>query len=275
MKDNKQIIFCQCNSQLLNQKVAEEVNFHIKNSNAQVYKLADLCGLCATQKQTVQELFSDEKESLVIACYLRAVKSLLNFAGVKNPGKNMQVLNFRELTTEQIKKAVTDFDTDSAEPQPAIEYKSATDWPSWYPVVDYDRCIGCGQCADFCLFGTYEKGPGSIKVINPQACKNNCPACGRICPHTAIIFPKYEQLGAVSGSDVIDEIAEQQKRKTDVDTILGSDIYKALERRKAKRRRIINTEAMDKALKEREEALKNKNQPTNFNSFLFPGKNNL
>ena len=33
----------------------------------------------------------------------------------------------------------------------------------------------------------------TIIVKNPRNCKNNCPACARVCPQKAIIFPKYEK----------------------------------------------------------------------------------
>jgi NAD-dependent dihydropyrimidine dehydrogenase PreA subunit len=26
----------------------------------------------------------------------------------------------------------------------------------WYPSIDYDKCINCGKCVEYCKFGTYE-----------------------------------------------------------------------------------------------------------------------
>ncbi len=101
---------------------------------------------------------------------------------------------------------------------------------------------------------SYEKAEGKVIVTNPKGCKNNCPACARICPHTAIIFPKYKQGGAISGSDLIDEIAEQQRLQQDLKSIAGNDIYKVLEERKAKRQSIIKADAMKKAIEERDKA---------------------
>ena len=46
----------------------------------------------------------------------------------------------------------------------------------------------------------------------------------------------------------------------DIDTILGSNIYKALEIRKAKRQSIIRSTAMQKAIAERENALAEKSE---------------
>src|SRR5262249_42564435 len=62
----------------------------------------------------------------------------------------------------------------------------------WYPVIDYSRCTNCLECLDFCLFGVY--GVDSferILVENQDHCKKGCPACSRVCPEHAIIFPDY------------------------------------------------------------------------------------
>ncbi len=70
----------------------------------------------------------------------------------------------------------------------------------WYPVIDYARCVSCGKCLDFCLFGTYSRTDGKIVVSNPDNCKPGCPACARICPKAAIIFPHCSQDAVIAGS---------------------------------------------------------------------------
>ncbi len=62
----------------------------------------------------------------------------------------------------------------------------------WFPVIDKQRCSECEKCHDFCLFGVYAVEDGRVVVRNPKSCKNNCPACARLCPSGAIIFPKYQ-----------------------------------------------------------------------------------
>ena len=60
----------------------------------------------------------------------------------------------------------------------------------WYPVIDRSRCTGCRHCLQFCLFGVYEsEASGRVSAAQPDNCKPGCPACSRICPHGAIIFP--------------------------------------------------------------------------------------
>jgi NAD-dependent dihydropyrimidine dehydrogenase PreA subunit len=72
----------------------------------------------------------------------------------------------------------------------------------WYPVIDYSRCTNCMECLDFCLFGVY--GVDSldrILVENQDNCKRGCPACSRVCPEQAIMFPDYK-TPAIAGAPV-------------------------------------------------------------------------
>ncbi len=77
----------------------------------------------------------------------------------------------------------------------------------WYPVIDYSRCTNCMECLDFCLFGVYGVDKmDRILVENQDNCKKGCPACSRVCPEQAIIFPDYKTpaiagaaVGAISG----------------------------------------------------------------------------
>ncbi len=71
----------------------------------------------------------------------------------------------------------------------------------WYPVIDYSRCTNCMECIDFCLFGVYGvDGAERILVEQQDNCKKGCPACSRVCPENAIIFPGHK-TPAIAGSD--------------------------------------------------------------------------
>lgn len=248
----KKVIYCNCGGEIVSPEIKESISNFLYKENVDAIHLSDLCNLCVSEKQDVKKIFSSQFSTLVVACHPRAVRKLLEFAGVESNLENLSFLNLRETAKDEILSTLKSFCND--EPALQKEHMGEIEWPSWYPVIDYSRCTACGQCADFCLFGVYEKTDGKVNVINPKGCKNNCPACARICPHTAIIFPKYKQGGAISGSDSIDEIAEQQRLQQDIKSIAGNDIYKVLQERKAKRQSIIKNEAMKKAIEERDNA---------------------
>jgi NAD-dependent dihydropyrimidine dehydrogenase PreA subunit len=70
----------------------------------------------------------------------------------------------------------------------------------WYPVIDYSRCTNCLECIDFCLFGVYGVDRiDTILVEQPDNCRKGCPACSRVCPENAIIFPQHK-TPAIAGS---------------------------------------------------------------------------
>ena len=70
----------------------------------------------------------------------------------------------------------------------------------WYPVLDYSKCKKCKKCLEFCIFGVYTLGEKKkIKVENPENCKPGCPACSRICPAGAIMFPHYFEDKKICG----------------------------------------------------------------------------
>ena len=255
----KKLFFCKCQAGWMSPEKLSEIEAHLRSKNYPFVQFTDLCGCVATHKNELLQVLAHRDEALFVACYPRAVKLLLQSAGIDPELVKTSYLNARETAVDDVLARVDEFMTGEAQTGDITQLQSDPDWPAWYPVIDYDRCTACGQCADFCLFGVYEKQDDKVLVVHPHGCKNNCPACGRICPQTAIVFPKYEKAGAIAGDDAIDDIAEQQRQQEDITSILGSNIYQALEMRKQKRRSIIRSTAMQKALDEREKALTEQN----------------
>lgn len=253
---NKKIVLCNCGGKLIESHRLAEISEYLEQQEISVLRISDLCGACATQKDETRRQLTFDDEIMMIACYPRAVKLLLNEAGIETESRPFTYLNFRETDNETIYNQIQSFKNGNASQFTEAKIASEHDWLSWFPVIDYTRCTSCGQCADFCLFGVYEKTEGKVTVVNPKGCKSNCPACARICPRTAIVFPKYEHGGAIAGAESINEIEEQQRQQQDIDSILGSDIYKSLERRKLKRQSIIRNSAMQSAIQERNKALR-------------------
>jgi len=223
MSVNKSILVCQCaERRLLDQ---EALSALLEQDNVTV--IEDLCKAAADKDPILENGFSE-----VHACHPRAVRALFGFAGHPLPDE-VEVRNHRIPSPQQPDNAASDFP------------------PAWYPVIDYDRCTSCGQCHEFCLFGVYTKDEqGRVLVSNPASCKNNCPACARICPETAIIFPKVGET-PINGAEVTDEAERQANVKINVDEILGDNVYAALNARKEKRRSLLNRKKIEKALKER------------------------
>lgn len=130
------------------------------------------------------------------------------------------------------------------------------DWKPWFPVIDYDRCTNCMQCLSFCLFGVYGVDDAQkIQVQNNDNCKTNCPACSRVCPEAAIMFPKYK-AGPINGDIVSDSDVNREKMKIDISALLGGDVYSLLRERSEKAQSRFSKERdADKALKERQKCL--------------------
>jgi NAD-dependent dihydropyrimidine dehydrogenase PreA subunit len=124
----------------------------------------------------------------------------------------------------------------------------------WYPVIDYSRCTNCMECIDFCLFGVYGVDKQDrILVENQDSCKKGCPACSRVCPEQAIIFPDYKTpaiagapVGAVSGlkidlsklfggSDAINIAAQERDRELVADGRQAVGLTVGIPKRQANR----------------------------------------
>ncbi len=131
----------------------------------------------------------------------------------------------------------------------------ARPWKPWFPVIDYDRCTNCMQCLSFCLFGVYGVREGKIQVQNHNLCKTDCPACSRVCPEVAILFPKYRS-GPINGDEIDPEDLRREAMKVDISALLGGDIYQALRDRSARAKSRFSKERdEDRALKERQRCL--------------------
>jgi len=199
----------------------------------------DLCGLVARKAGWLREFAGREGELRIVACYPRAVRWLFAMAGAKLP-EQAQIFNLR---TESPAKILTGLASGAgsvfakwqgtARPAPGeAKLTSGEDgWRPWFPVIDFDRCNNCMQCLSFCLFSVYGVDSARmISVANPENCKTNCPACSRVCPEAAIIFPKYASR-PINGAEISPSDLERESMKADISALLGGDVYGALRER--------------------------------------------
>jgi len=112
------------------------------------------------------------------------------------------------------------------------------------------------QCLSFCLFDVYGVDDDQqIEVRNNDNCKTNCPACSRVCPEAAIMFPKYKS-GPINGDLVSDADMKREKMKVDISSLLGGDVYDMLRQRSERAKsRFSKERSSDKALNERKKCL--------------------
>jgi len=63
----------------------------------------------------------------------------------------------------------------------------------WGPTIDYEKCVNCGKCVDYCKLGVYEfeekEGKTRSVVRNPNNCVVLCTGCEPQCPVGAITYP--------------------------------------------------------------------------------------
>jgi ferredoxin len=164
------------------------------------------------------ELFAAADGAYVVGCSRpRAAQALLDFAGVRLSGRSVEWV-------------ALPFDREAL----TFEYGVP-----WYPVIDRLRCTGCGTCHDYCLFSVYTQAKKNasaerVRVSAPLNCKTGCPACARLCPEGALIFPfcheaelngevenpahrSGDQLAAVLGDDPMRMLAERRQQKRLID----------------------------------------------------------
>jgi NAD-dependent dihydropyrimidine dehydrogenase PreA subunit len=246
------VLVCACvRSGLIESRKLETVLSSLQAAGRRFEVVPDLCELAAEKGSSASPL-GGRSPGAIVACYPRAVKALLNFAGLRQTTESCRCLDLRENSPQEILEAlavpVVQAQAPHRVPQPE---RGASAWIPWFPVIDYDRCVHCQQCLGFCLFGVYGLDEtGQVQVVDPRACKTNCPACARICPHVAIIFPKYAP-GVIAGAEVRDAELEQNRAQADRRKLLGSRAYQTLaeRRRKGRERRLLKG---DLALAEQE-----------------------
>lgn len=65
---------------------------------------------------------------------------------------------------------------------------------AWFPIIDFERCDGCGDCVRHCKHDVFTVVNGKPVVAKAENCVVGCKACGWVCPIGAITHPTKNQL---------------------------------------------------------------------------------
>lgn len=229
MLNTNRVTICACASRsFIDKERVVKVAAFLRNEGYEVVVEPDLCEKVMGKSPDLQEMAA----STIIACYPRAIRSLFHTVGLEphqvldiRNNSASSVLDSLGMTYDPDKELIADEDTIRQELS-SFPVKTGVD--AWYPTLDKDRCTDCGKCHDFCLFGVYTIEDGVVTVNEPQNCKNNCPACARMCPSKAIIFPKYEKSPINGGLK-----DEEQAVSIDAKTVYADTLRARLAQRRA------------------------------------------
>lgn len=204
---------------------AEALAAHARVAPATVVRLENLAERALAKEPGLADVFEDVG---VVGCSRpRAARALLTYAGVTLPGRAEWL--------------PLPFDREALKTEYGVP---------WYPVIDRARCVECGTCSDYCLFSVYardaEKPKGErVTVASPLNCKTGCPACARLCPEGALIFPFCPE------AELNGEVAEPARRSADdLAAALGDDPMRVLAERR-RRKRLIDPAKFEQAEKDR------------------------
>ena len=248
------VLVCLCrHARLLDEDAQRRVLDHLRGSGSAFDVVDDLCGLAGRRSAELLRIAASPPVRIV-ACFPRAVRWLFHAAGAPLPEEGVEILNLREAREADTEAFLHAVAPASAAPSEGGRIESPDDgWTPWFPVIDYALCKDCRKCLGFCLFGAFAlDADGRVVVENPANCKLNCPACARVCPEVAIIFPKYVgaaekaslaappggaqsdhagRASAISGADVTPEDLQREPAQVDVSKLAKQDVYAALRRR--------------------------------------------
>jgi len=234
------VLYCHCAyAQTVSPGVKEHVLEGLIATGVAFHAVPDLCALAARRDPLLREL-AQSGPLQIVACFPRAVRALFAAAGAELPTDGVEFVNMRTMTAVTAPANVLPRETLSPPSEAAASSEVVASlraaaqagppnrWKPWFPVIDAARCQNCGQCLSFCLFGVYGRSPeGRVEVQKPQNCKPDCPACARVCPEVAIMFPKYP--GApINGDEVRAADLQREASSAGGPLQLGDNLMQAL-----------------------------------------------
>lgn len=230
MSKSPLILYCDCSyTGLVCQDAKDQVLKAVENSGVAFEVVPDLCELAA-RRDPILKRWAMADPLKIVACYPRGIKWLFEVGQGPLQHDNIEFLNMRADSAESIIASLLPDQAQIAQGE-NIQVEKTSEWVPWFPVIDYGRCVNCKQCMNFCLFGVYVLSQDDkVEVQNPTHCKTNCPACARICPQTAIIFPKHDG-SPINGDEPTNENAAGEKTQVNLNELLDGDIHDIIRKR--------------------------------------------
>lgn len=217
---NRKMTICACTSRsFIDKDKVALLATQLKKNGYEVAIVADLCEMVMNRSSELKPI----ADTAILACYPRTIQAQMAWL-------NLEANSIYDIRNSEASAVLAEFGLSSPiqNPGEAIDKleKELEKLPAspgadaWYPLIDKSKCTNCGKCHDFCLFGVYTIENNEVKVVQPQNCKNNCPACARVCPSKAIIFPKYAKSPINGGAteeelfdpDALDKMYQERLR---------------------------------------------------------------
>ncbi len=194
------LIICQCNdnSYVKDFDLKQVITF--VQDNLEVSFIGMHPSLCSRKigiSYLSRLLDRDIGKLAILACHPKAQRWLFEeILDKKKLNGNFIPINFHGATTEEVISQLE-----------KVFPRKSEKINEWFPVINYERCLGlkaCGACYDYCIYGVFgikDDDNDGVIVKNPYKCKDKCPACARLCPVRAIIFPKSSD-GWIAGKEI-------------------------------------------------------------------------
>ena len=193
-----------------------------------VLRLENLAERALAKDPSLADFFAGCEKCVAACSRPRAARALLAAAGVEVPAGRVTWL-------------ALPYDREALKAEYGVP---------WYPVIDHTLCSGCGTCHDYCLFSVYTREDSKpagerVRVTTPLNCKTGCPACARLCPEGALIFPFCHE------AELNGEVERPPRRSADLlAATLGDDPMRVLAERR-KQKRLIDPAKFEQAEKDR------------------------